>query len=98
MQNKLIDTFSACYRQFLETRMRMRLSPEPFDYLRDHLGYYTKCEKSLINFHAGLTRHGTDFKIREFEQLPEGKHAWHPWVHLPCSKYYNYNAKSESTV
>ncbi|EAT78551.2 hypothetical protein SNOG_13926 [Parastagonospora nodorum SN15] len=71
MQNKLIDTFSACYRQFLETRMRMPLSPEPFEYLRDHLGYYTLCEKFLILFYAGLARHGGEFRSEELEQLPK---------------------------
>lgn len=71
MQNKLIDTFSACYRQFLETRMRMPLSPEPFEYLRDHLGYYTICEKFMILFYAGLARHGGEFRSEELEQLPK---------------------------
>ncbi|KAF1919685.1 hypothetical protein BDU57DRAFT_512900 [Ampelomyces quisqualis] len=70
MQNKLIDTFSACYRQFLEVRMRMPLSQEAFNYLRVHTGYYTRCEKFLIDFHAGLACHGGAFRTEELEQLP----------------------------
>jgi hypothetical protein len=71
VQNKLIDTFSTCYRHFLETHTRMPLSPEPFRYLRDHLGYYTKCEKFLTDFHAGLAPNGADFKPAEIKQLPD---------------------------
>jgi hypothetical protein len=69
VQNKLIDTSSTCYRHFLETHTRIPLSPEPFRYLRDHLGYYTNCEKFLIDFHAGIARNGADFNPAEIEQL-----------------------------
>ncbi|KAF2829561.1 hypothetical protein CC86DRAFT_465149 [Ophiobolus disseminans] len=71
MQNRLIDTFSACYRQFLEGRMRMPLCREPFEYLRDHMGYHTKCEKFLIEFYAGLARHGEDFRPEDLVGLPK---------------------------
>ncbi|KAH7061935.1 hypothetical protein BKA63DRAFT_191915 [Paraphoma chrysanthemicola] len=71
MQNKIIDIFSACYKRFLGARQRMPLSREPFEYLRNHIGYYTKCEKFLIDFHAGLARHGGPFLVERLRELPE---------------------------
>ncbi|KAH7089269.1 hypothetical protein FB567DRAFT_591380 [Paraphoma chrysanthemicola] len=71
MQNKIIDTFSACYKRFLNVRQRMPLSREPFEYLRDHIGYYTKCEKFLIDFYAGLARYGGPFLVERLQELPE---------------------------
>tara|TARA_R110002003_G_scaffold1264_2_gene22795 strand:- start:6587 stop:7726 length:1140 start_codon:yes stop_codon:yes gene_type:complete len=70
MQNNLIDTFSGSYQRFLELGLRMPLSREPFEYLRDHIGFYTKCEKYLIDFYAGLARHGGPFAPARLNELP----------------------------
>jgi hypothetical protein len=70
MQNKLVDVFSACYRHFIEARIRVPLFREPFSYLRDHMGYYSKCEKFIIDFYAGLARRTVEFKSEELKHLP----------------------------
>jgi hypothetical protein len=71
MQNKLIDVFSACYRQFVEARIRVPLCREPFNYLRDHMGHYSKCEKFMVEFYAGLARHTGEFRSGELKHLPD---------------------------
>ncbi|KAH7395001.1 hypothetical protein DE146DRAFT_737171 [Phaeosphaeria sp. MPI-PUGE-AT-0046c] len=70
MQNNLIDIFSVIYRQLLNTRAQMKPSSEPFRYLRDHVGYFTKCEKFLIDFYAGLATNREAFEVKELESLP----------------------------
>jgi hypothetical protein len=70
MQNKLIDTFSIYYRQSVYRGILIPLCKKPFKYLRDHMGSYTRCEKFLIDFHAGLTRNGRGYSSEELEQLP----------------------------
>jgi hypothetical protein len=71
LQNKLIDTFTACYRQFLEARIRMPLDPEPFKYLRTYIFNHTKCEKFLVDFYAGLSRYSGRFRPDELSNIPE---------------------------
>lgn len=71
MQNRLIVTFSAYYRRFLEIHMRMPLSREPFEHLRNNMGYHTRCEKFMIEFYAGLARHGDDFRKKDLAGMSE---------------------------
>lgn len=61
MQNELIEAFGARYRQMLRENARILVRPEPFVYLRKHVGYWTKCEMFVIDFLAGLARHTGDF-------------------------------------
>lgn len=70
MQNEVIDTFSGCYLDFLEDGVQIPLLQEPFDYLRIHMGNFSRCEKFLIEFHAGLARLGGGFRAEELEYLP----------------------------
>jgi hypothetical protein len=70
MQNKLIDIFSARYQHLIQSNARLPLSPEPFEYLRTHTGYYTKCEKFIVEFHAGLASHGESLHSEELARLP----------------------------
>lgn len=71
MQNKLIDVFSASYRHFVESRIQVPLCREPFNYLRDHMGHYSKCEKFMVDFHAGLARRKGKLKPEELKHLPD---------------------------
>jgi hypothetical protein len=71
VQNRVIDTFSTCYRHFLKAGIRMSLSQEPFIHLRLHMGYHTRCERILFDFCAGLAYHGEAFRPEELERLPK---------------------------
>jgi hypothetical protein len=70
MQNKLIDTFSSCFRLLLEAPTHTPFSPEPFEYLRTHTGYYTNCEKFIVEFYAGLASHREPLCPKDLASLP----------------------------
>lgn len=70
MQNKLIEIFSTCYSHFLQKGIRVPLCPEPFNYLRNLIGYYTKGEKFIIDFIAGLSQCSGGFSAEELRTLP----------------------------
>lgn len=70
MQNKLIKIFSINYRYLLQNRAQMQPNPEPFIYLRDHVGCFTRCEKFLIDFYAGLASHREAYEPKELQNFP----------------------------
>lgn len=71
MQNELIEMFSNIYRRLLTNREQMRPDPAPFSYVRNHVGNFTRCEKFLIDFYAGLATYRGPFGFEELECLPE---------------------------
>jgi hypothetical protein len=71
LQNKLIDMFTTAYRQFLKSHIRMPLDAEPFRYLRTYMFNHTRCEKFLVDFYAGLSRHSGTFRPDELANIPE---------------------------
>lgn len=80
LQDKLLRVYRAYYLKCLEERTRYRadvkdagpkpMEPEPFNYLRNYMGYYSKAEKFLIDFHAGLMQNQRQLKRRDFTLLP----------------------------
>lgn len=78
MQNELIETFSARYRHMLRGHACMSVSPEPFKYLRDNMGNWTKCEAFVIDFLAGLASNGDEILIeRVLGNFPDVVQALH---------------------
>jgi hypothetical protein len=71
LQNKLVDTYRAFYLKLLNTRTRMPLDREPFAYLINRAGAHTICENFLVDFYAGLARHGEELRPEELQALPE---------------------------
>jgi hypothetical protein len=71
LQNQLIDTFSVCYRRFTYRYIQIPLCAKPFQYLREHMGSHTKCEKFLVDFYAGLANSGRSFRREELMHLPQ---------------------------
>lgn len=76
LQNKLVATFSATYRHHIKSWTQVRVEPEAFQYLEDHLGTHTKIEKFIIDFYAGLARYRAGFSAQELEPLPRDVAAW----------------------
>jgi hypothetical protein len=77
LQNKLLKIYRMYYLKCLK-RARHRLhpseskplDPEPFVYLRNNLGYHSKAEKFLIDFHAGLMQYQRQLRRGDFGLLP----------------------------
>lgn len=76
LQNKLLKIYR---RHYLTCLKRVRhgrqsseqkpLDSEPFVYLRDNLGYHSKAEKFLIDFHAGLMRYQRQLRLSDSRSL-----------------------------
>ena len=76
LQNKLLKIYRKYYLKCVKrVRNRLQLSElkplalEPFAYLRDNLGYHSKAEKFLIDFHAGLMRYQRRLRLSDFRLL-----------------------------
>ncbi|KAF7442149.1 hypothetical protein Ptr902_13049 [Pyrenophora tritici-repentis] len=72
LQNKLLDMFREVYVQHLKTHTRVPPQAEPFAYLAMYLGTFSKIERFLIDFYAGLSRFGGEFTDEELEHFPYG--------------------------
>jgi hypothetical protein len=70
MQNKVIEAFRKYHNESLKSPSPVPLSQEPFNHLRSHIGWRTKCERLLFDFYASLAFHRKDYCSEELEQLP----------------------------
>lgn len=70
LQNTLIDVFSINYRHLLLGRTRIRPSSDAFNYLRLYVGTYTRCEKFMVEFYAGLAARTGGLQATDLEHLP----------------------------
>jgi hypothetical protein len=71
MQNKVIEALRAYYDKCLKSPFLVQLCKEPFNYLRSHIGWRSKCERFLFDFYASLAVHKKDYCAEELAQLPK---------------------------
>jgi hypothetical protein len=106
LQEKLLKIYRAHYLKCLKDRVHGEqdpkasestpLDPDPFVYLRNNVGYHSKAEKFLINFHAGLMRNQKELRRSDFKLLPPeiGALVRDRWLEL-CGRVRKDSQQSE---
>ncbi|KAF1928106.1 uncharacterized protein M421DRAFT_5752 [Didymella exigua CBS 183.55] len=80
LQDKLLKIYRTYYMKCLEDRNHRQqdlepselkpLDSEPFVYVRNYVGYHSKAERFLIDFHAGLMQKQKQLRRSDFKSLP----------------------------